>query len=125
MCIRILFGNSENYNDKFRTCARARPFNSQRLGNDFYVKESTKPLFNKHELLAVENLYRYRCLMELFTIVKSRTPVSSQLKMGYFKHPFCEFSHGSNASRDVLRSKNVWLRLRRASSGWGARPQTP
>ena len=76
MCIRILFGNSENYNDKFRTCARARPFHSQRLGNDFYVKESTKPLFNKHELLAVENLYRYRCLMELFTIVKSRTPVS-------------------------------------------------
>ena len=49
----------------------------------------------------------------------------SQLKMGYFKHPSCEFSHGSNASRDVLRSKNVWLRLRRASGGWGARPPNP
>ena len=45
--------------------------------------------------------------------------------MGYFKHHFCEFSYGSNASRDVLRSKNVWLRLRRASGGWGARPPNP
>ena len=49
----------------------------------------------------------------------------SQLKIGYFKHPFCEFSYGSNASRDVLRSKKVWLRLWRASGGWGASPPNP
>ena len=76
MCIRILFGDSESYRDKYRTCARVRTIKSQRLGNEFHVKESTKPLFNKHELLAVENLFRYRCLVELFTLVKSRTPVS-------------------------------------------------
>ena len=75
-CIRILFGNYENYTNKFRTCARARQIKCQRLGHKFYVKESTKPLFTKHELLAVENLYRYRCLMELVKIIKYHTPVS-------------------------------------------------
>ena len=75
-CIRILFGDCESYVDKFKTCARVRPLNSQRLGYDFYSKESTKPLFSKYELLAVENLYRYRCLMEFFKIMKTRTPIS-------------------------------------------------
>ena len=52
-CIRILFGDNEQYIDKLRTCARVRSINSQRLGSKFYVKESTKPLFTKHELLTV------------------------------------------------------------------------
>ena len=43
---------------------------------DFYVKESTKPLFAKHELLAVENLYRLRCLMEFLKIIKTRVTIS-------------------------------------------------
>ena len=76
MCIRILFGDSDSYIDKFKTCARVRPINSQHLGNEFYVQESTKPLFTKHELLAVENLYRFRCIMELFKTIKSGRPVS-------------------------------------------------
>ena len=75
-CIRILFGDHKRYVDKFKTCARVRPFGSQRLDHDFYVKESTKPLFAKQELLAVENLYRLRCLMELFKIIKTRVPIS-------------------------------------------------
>jgi hypothetical protein len=75
-CIRILFGDCESYSDKFRTCARARPIESQLLGSEFYMKESTKPLFTEHELLTVENLYRYRSLMELFKIIKTRIPFS-------------------------------------------------
>ena len=64
-CIKILFGDYENYVDKFKTCARARPMNSQHLGSEFDVKESTKPLFTKRELLAIDNLYKvymYCCL---------------------------------------------------------------
>ena len=75
-CIRILFGDFEAYVDKFKTCARARPINSQRLGSEFYGQGSTKPLFAKHKLLAIENLYRYRCLMAFFKIIKSRVPIS-------------------------------------------------
>jgi hypothetical protein len=55
-CIRILFGDCESYSDKLRTCARAKPIESQLLGSEFYMKESTKPLFTEHELLTVENL---------------------------------------------------------------------
>ena len=62
--------------DKFRTCARIRPIKNQKLGSEFYVEESTKPLFTIHELLAVENLYRNGCIMEMFTTVKSHLPVS-------------------------------------------------
>ena len=75
-CIRMTFGDDESYRNKFMTCARVRPFGAQHMGADFYRKESTKPLFAKHELLSVENLYRCRTIMELFKIVKFRTPMS-------------------------------------------------
>ena len=38
-CIRILFGDIEKYLDKFRTSARTRPFEAQRLGAEFFCKE--------------------------------------------------------------------------------------
>ena len=75
-CVRILFGDFEKYVDKFKTCARTRPINKQNLGSKFYEKESTKPLFTKHELLAVENLYRSRCIVEMFKTLKSHVPIS-------------------------------------------------
>ena len=75
-CIRMFFGDNASYIDKFNTSARVRPLESQRLGADFYKKESTKPLFLKHELLAIENLYRLRIIVELYKIIKYRTPMS-------------------------------------------------
>ena len=72
----MIFGDNEHYINKFMTCARVRPLDNQHLGADFYRKESTKPLFAKHELLAIENLYRSRTIMELFKIIKFRTPMS-------------------------------------------------
>ena len=75
-CIRIVFGDFEEYKNKFRTSARTRQINRQTLGTEFYAKESTKPLFTKHELLAVENLYRHRSIMEMFKTIKSHVPVS-------------------------------------------------
>ena len=75
-CIRILFGDYESYIDKYRTCARVRSFESQRLGSQFYKKESTKPLFTKYKILAVVNLYKLRCIMEFLKIMKYRIPIS-------------------------------------------------
>ena len=40
MCVRIMFGNKEKYLDKFKTCARCRPFAEQKLGSDFYKKRA-------------------------------------------------------------------------------------
>ena len=46
-CMRILFGDKEAYLNKFKTCARSRPFDNQILGQEFYSREHTKPLFNQ------------------------------------------------------------------------------
>ena len=69
-----MFGDTESYLDKFRTCVRARPFGMQKLDKEFYVKEPSKPLFKNQNLLTVHNLYRYRCLNELFKIIKYKAP---------------------------------------------------
>ena len=73
-CVRILFGNLEAYLNKFATCARARPFESQKLGSSFYMKEHTKPLFNRCKILTVQNIYKLQCINEVFKIVKFRCP---------------------------------------------------
>ena len=75
-CLRILFGDRQAYKDKFKTCARARPFGAQKLGAEFYRKENSKPLFLSNKLLTVHNLYKYHCTMETYKILKFRTPIS-------------------------------------------------
>ena len=39
-----------------------------------YTKEHTNSLFIKQEILTVFNLYPYHCLLELYKILKFRTP---------------------------------------------------
>ena len=73
-CLRIMFGDTEAYLEKFRTCVRARAYGMQKLGKEFYCRESSKPLFKKHNLLTVQNIYRQRCIMELVKIIKSEEP---------------------------------------------------
>ena len=75
-CVRILFGDLEAYLDKHATCACVRPFVSQKLGSAFYTKELTKPLFNKHKILTVQNLFKYLCINEIFKIIKFCCPYS-------------------------------------------------
>ena len=73
--IRVLFGNRERYNDKFKTCVRARPYQEQKLPREFYVKEPSKPLFNEIKILNLRNLYYYHCANEIFKILKFRSPI--------------------------------------------------
>ena len=54
----------EKYLDKFRTSSRTRPFETQRLGAEFFCKEHTKPLFNKLVTLAFKNLFNYQICLE-------------------------------------------------------------
>ena len=72
--IRIMFGDTEAYQDKFKTCARTREFGSQKLGSEFYEKEHTKPIFKKHGILTVQNLYNYHCFNEVHKILKEKAP---------------------------------------------------
>ena len=65
------------------TCARTRPFLEQLLGQSFYIKEHTKPLFKSNEILTVQNLYTYHTYMEVYKILKHQSPTSiySQYKI--------------------------------------------
>ena len=75
-CIRVLFGDRQAYLEKFETCVRARPTETQILGAEFHKKEHTKPLFNTKEILTTQNLYHYHTLLETYKIIKTHTPVS-------------------------------------------------
>ena len=73
-CLRILFGNLEQYLDKFNTCARTRPFGAQILTSEFYMREHTKPIFSENKILTVNNLYQYTTACELMKILKFGYP---------------------------------------------------
>ena len=75
-CLRVLFGDREAYLDKFKTCARSRPYNEQALNPKFFIKEHTKPIFKENSILALENLYTYHNYLELYKIMKFRAPMS-------------------------------------------------
>ena len=72
--IRYLFGDYDSFLDKFNTAARTRPFHEQRLGASFYEKEHTKPLFNKHRILTVHNLYKYMAVNEIGKLIATKSP---------------------------------------------------
>ena len=76
-CMRLLFGETLNRDHKefFETCARARTIDDHYAEKNF-VLEPTKPLFNKHGILSVYNLYRYHTFMETFKILKFAAPIS-------------------------------------------------
>ena len=71
-----MFGHNEAYHNKFKTAARVRPRELQKLGAEFYELEHSKPLFNKNNLLTVHHLYKYCCLLEMFKIIKLRIPIA-------------------------------------------------
>ena len=75
-CIRILFGDKLTYLDKFSTCARTRPKENQILGNEFFTKEHTKPLFKKHMILTLQNLYYYHMALTTFKLLENKFPKS-------------------------------------------------
>ena len=45
------------------------------LGQEFYELEHAKPLFQKHNIMILRNLYTYHMYMEVFKILKFRLPM--------------------------------------------------
>ena len=75
-CMRILFGNRGEYLDKFNTCARVREFGKQKLGSEFYSKESSKPIFQSLKILTLPNIYNYQTCLEVLKILLFHRPIS-------------------------------------------------
>lgn len=76
-CIRILFGNELNFDhaEYYQTCARARTYQQHIAKKDFTL-EHTKPIFNDKKLLILHHLYIYHTFLELFKVLKFKSPIS-------------------------------------------------
>ena len=114
-CIRILFGDREKFLEKFQTCARCRTRNKQYLKGNFYRKEHSKPLFIEHNIMTVQNIYNYRCLMEVFKILKLRVPISIFSEFNLSDRNFKDtFLHTPSPTNDFLyKSSILWNSLRK------------
>ena len=76
-CVRLLFGNQFSFDhaEYYETCARVRSYD-ENMAPKNYCLEHTKPLFNKYNMLCLDNLYKYHTFMELFKILKFHIPIS-------------------------------------------------
>ena len=111
-CIRILFGDNEAYNDKFRTCARARLPENQILGPDHYRLESSKPLFNKYSFLTVHNLLNYHSTLSTYKIIRSRTPFSLFELFKFSGHIETRLKSQYSACTFIDNSTIIWNKIR-------------
>ena len=74
-CIRILFGESYSFGhpEYYATCCRTKTY-QEHVALKEYALEHTKPVFNKHSLLTLYNLYVSRWLVELIKVLKLHLP---------------------------------------------------
>ena len=107
-CVRVLFGDKEAFLDKFRTAVRARPYKNQLLGEEFYQQEHTKPLFTKHKILALNNLYSYHSFMETLKILKLRDPITLHDQYTLSKRKPTLIINTNPAENFVSRSSRIW-----------------
>ena len=63
-------------------CARTRSF-AEQMAPQNYCLEHTKPLFNEYNLMNLNNLYHNHNFMELFKILKYKTPVSLNVILNF------------------------------------------
>ena len=94
-------------------------FAFQKLGSEFYEKEHTKPIFIKHGILAVQNLYNYHCFNEVHKILKEKAPypLYNEYKISrrnYLTHiqilppaPAVHFIYRSSIIWNIVRGKIV------------------
>ena len=107
-CLRIMFGDAEAYLNKFRTCVRAREYKMQKLGKEFYESEPTKPICCEHELLTVQNLYRFRTIMELFKMIKFKEPAPLALLFKQSDHKLRRLITSFPSHNFIYRAACIW-----------------
>ena len=110
-----MFGDNEAYHNKFKTAARVRPRELQKLGAEFYELEHSKPLFNKNNLLTVHHLYKYCCLLEMFKIIKLRIPIALYSLFTRSNRQENYFITNSPSTSFIYQSSHMWNNCYRVS----------
>ncbi len=111
-CVRILFGDSKAYKDKFCTCARVRPLGKQALDSEFYRLEHTKPLFNKHKILTIHNLFYYHTSITLYKIIRSGVPSALYALFSFSGHIETRLKSQLTGSKFIDNSTTIWNYIR-------------
>ncbi len=117
-CIRLLFGMEYSFDHAgyYETCARVRTYEDH-MSKKNYCLEHTKPLFNKHNILSLPNLYVYHTFIELFKIQKTRVPISlfslfelSNRDTSFLMHP-PKVNLNISKNNYVFKSCIIWNKL--------------
>ena len=85
------------------------------LGREFYKKEASKPLFNEHNILTVHNLYKYHCLLEMFKVIKLRTPMSMYELFNRSKIRDDKLVSLTPSLLFNYQSTNLWIKCRKSN----------
>ena len=117
-CIRLLFGKEFSYDhpEYYQTCARARTF-AENMAPKMYTLEHTKPLFNEHELLNLENLYTYHTFMEVYKLLKFQSPIALRdyFTLSYRNHKLTlivpQVSLNKRRQNFIFKSVIIWNKL--------------
>ena len=115
MCMRILFGDKATYLDKFKTCVRTRSIDAQKLGEEFYTKEHTKPLFNERNILVVQSLYYYHIILSLYKIMKTHTPISLYSCYTKSRRKETLIITPQHSHNFVFKASSLWNEIRNVS----------
>ena len=107
-----MFGDNVAYNDKFRTCARSRPFGKQLLGSDFYRLESSKPLFTAYKILTVHNLSIYHNTVGIYKLIRTRVPMSLFELFKFSGHIETRLKSQYTTCTFIDKSTIVWNKIR-------------
>ena len=78
------------------------------LGEEFYKREHTKPLFRKHHIMSLQNLYVYHTFMETFKILKFRSPISVHSMFNISKRKETTLITPFPSSSFVYRASSLW-----------------
>ena len=95
----------------FEHVLRVRAKENQKLGQNFYTRELSKPIFKKMKLLTVKNLYRQRCIMEIFKIIKYKVPVLMISLVRESERKECQLSTPFPSHNFTYQSAWLWSKF--------------
>ena len=100
----MLFGTITEFVTEI--CRRVLTFD-EHLNPD-YSKEHVKPLLNYQKILAVGNRYTYHSIIELFKIMKFRTPYSISEKLNISKRKVILYLPSKNKQNILYSAPQMW-----------------
>ena len=111
--LQSIFSIQKKYYGFYATCARVRTYQQHTFPRNFCL-EHTKPLFKKHSIMTIQNMYVYHTFLDLFKILKTHIPISlyslfNQIQRGInFKLHLPRLTLDISKNNFVFKSCSLW-----------------